>query len=182
VFTSRDRGGAHLGRPPADRSEPESTRSKSGALSFPACSARSTTRSTFCLALPAPTLTVGFPELRCFSRTALAFRPPPDYGSGARGRRTRLGGFQSLDARPYRRQVPGFCSAIRWAQRSATSQAHCSCVNSGGRTGSTVATAIPVDRKMSALAAGMLSSPVTRTARGWSLAIARMSSGSFMPL
>jgi hypothetical protein len=82
VSTSRDRGGAYPGRPPADRSEPESTRSKSGALSFPACSARSTTRSTFYLALPALTLTVGFPELRCLSRTTLAFRPPPDYGSG----------------------------------------------------------------------------------------------------
>jgi hypothetical protein len=35
------------------------------------CSARSTTRSTFYLALPAPTLTVGFPELRCLSRTTL---------------------------------------------------------------------------------------------------------------
>src|SRR4029453_18009130 len=37
--------------------EPESTRSKSGALADRACSARSTTRSMFCLGLPAPPLT-----------------------------------------------------------------------------------------------------------------------------
>jgi hypothetical protein len=47
-----------------------------------ACSAWPTTRSTFYLVLPAPTLTVGLPELGCLSRTTLAFRPPPDYGSG----------------------------------------------------------------------------------------------------
>jgi hypothetical protein len=35
------------------------------------------------LALPAPTLTAGFPGLRCLSRAALAFRPPSGYGSGA---------------------------------------------------------------------------------------------------
>jgi hypothetical protein len=33
-------------------------------------------RSTFCLALPARTLTAGFPNLRCLARTTLAFRPP----------------------------------------------------------------------------------------------------------
>src|SRR5215213_6477006 len=36
----------------------------------------------FYLALPAPTLTAGFPELRCLSRRMLAFWPPSDYGSG----------------------------------------------------------------------------------------------------
>jgi hypothetical protein len=38
--------------------EAESTRFRSGAFSFPACSARSTTRSMFYLVLPGPTLTV----------------------------------------------------------------------------------------------------------------------------
>jgi len=38
----------------------------------------------FCLVLPAPTLTGGFPELRCLSRTTLGFRPSPDYRSGGR--------------------------------------------------------------------------------------------------
>jgi hypothetical protein len=52
-----------------------------------AWSARSTTRSMFYLVLPAPTLTAGFPELRCLSRMTLAFRPPPDYGSGDRAPR-----------------------------------------------------------------------------------------------
>jgi hypothetical protein len=70
----------------------QSTRFRSGALSFPAWSARSTTRSTFYLALPGLTLTTGFPELRCLSRTTLGFRPPPDYGSGGWG-------FESLAAR-----------------------------------------------------------------------------------
>jgi hypothetical protein len=36
----------------------------------------------FCLVLPASTLTAGFPELRCLYGMTLAFRPPPDYGSG----------------------------------------------------------------------------------------------------
>jgi hypothetical protein len=36
----------------------------------------------FYLVLPGLTLTVGFPELRCLTRTTLDFRPPPDYGSG----------------------------------------------------------------------------------------------------
>ena len=36
----------------------------------------------FCLVLPALTLTTGFAELRWLSRMTLAFRPPPDYGSG----------------------------------------------------------------------------------------------------
>jgi hypothetical protein len=44
------------------------------------------------LVLPAPTLTAGFPGLRCLSRMTLAFRPPPDYGSGGWG-------FESLAAR-----------------------------------------------------------------------------------
>jgi hypothetical protein len=39
----------------------------------------------FCLVLPGLTLTVSFPGLRCLSRMTLAFRPPPDYGSGAWG-------------------------------------------------------------------------------------------------
>src|SRR5215218_10502412 len=46
----------------------------------------------FYLVLPAPTLTAGFPNLRCLYRTTLAFRPPPDYGSGGWG-------FESLAAR-----------------------------------------------------------------------------------
>jgi hypothetical protein len=37
-------------------------------------------------------LTAGFPEQRFFTRTTLAFRPPPDYGSGGWG-------FESLAAR-----------------------------------------------------------------------------------
>jgi hypothetical protein len=41
----------------------------------------STTRSTFCLVLPARTLTIDPPHQRYLSRTTLAFRPPPDYGS-----------------------------------------------------------------------------------------------------
>src|SRR5918993_921874 len=61
----------------------QSTRFRSGAFSFPAWSARSTTRSTFYLALPGPTLTKDLPNLRCLNRTTPAFRPPPDYGSGA---------------------------------------------------------------------------------------------------
>jgi hypothetical protein len=65
-----------------DRGSWKSTRFRSGALSCIACPARSTTRSTFYLVLPAPTLTAGFPELRWLYRTTLAFRPPPDYGSG----------------------------------------------------------------------------------------------------
>jgi hypothetical protein len=48
-----------------------------------ACLARSTTRSVTHLALPALTLTVGFPGLRCLTGTALGIRPPSDYGSGA---------------------------------------------------------------------------------------------------
>jgi hypothetical protein len=60
----------------------KSTRFRSGALSLWTCSARSTTRSMFYLVLPAPTLTAGFPDLRCLARTTLGFRPPPDYGSG----------------------------------------------------------------------------------------------------
>jgi hypothetical protein len=35
--------------------------------------------------LPALTLTADFPELRRLARTTLAFRPPPDYGSGGWG-------------------------------------------------------------------------------------------------
>src|SRR5215216_6289017 len=46
----------------------------------------------FYLALPGPTLTAGFPELRCLYRMTLAFRPPPDYASGGWG-------FESLAAR-----------------------------------------------------------------------------------
>jgi hypothetical protein len=66
----------------APRPAAESTRSKSGALSLRACSARSTTRSTFSLALPerwTPS------NLLYLSRTTLAFRPPPGYGSGGWG-------------------------------------------------------------------------------------------------
>ena len=55
---------------------------KSGALSCAACSARSTTRSTFYLVLPALAFTVGLPEQRHLAGTTLAFRPPSDYGSG----------------------------------------------------------------------------------------------------
>jgi hypothetical protein len=46
----------------------------------------------FYLVLPGPTLTAGFPNLRCLYRTTLAFQPPPDYGSGGWG-------FESLAAR-----------------------------------------------------------------------------------
>src|SRR5215212_7257921 len=60
----------------------QSTRLRSGPLGSSACSARSTTRSTFYLVLPASTLTAGFLKLRCLSRTTLAFQSPPDYGSG----------------------------------------------------------------------------------------------------
>jgi hypothetical protein len=62
--------------------EDESTRFRSGALSGRPCLARSTTRSTFYLALPGLTLTAGFPDLRWLTRTTLAFWPPPAYGSG----------------------------------------------------------------------------------------------------
>jgi len=56
----------------SSRSQPsardqQSTRSKSGAPTLSACSAWSTTRSTFCLVLPALTLTTGFAELRWLS-------------------------------------------------------------------------------------------------------------------
>jgi hypothetical protein len=86
----------------------ESTRLRSSALASGACSTRSTTRSTFYLVLPVLTLTAGFPNLRCLTRTTLGFQPPPDYGSGAWG-------FEPLAAAlivivgassPYPRTVP----------------------------------------------------------------------------
>src|SRR5215204_3977111 len=46
----------------------------------------------FYLVLPVPTLTADLPNLRCLYKTTLAFRPPPDYGSGGWG-------FESLAAR-----------------------------------------------------------------------------------
>jgi hypothetical protein len=82
----------------------ESTRSKSGALSLRACSARSTTRSMFCLDLPGLTLTAGFPELRCLSRMTLGFRPPPGYGSGGWE-------FESLAARSI---ATGMLVGVQW--------------------------------------------------------------------
>ena len=51
------RVGRDPGRRPGELRHCQSTRFRSGALSCSACSARSTTRSTFYLALPAPTLT-----------------------------------------------------------------------------------------------------------------------------
>jgi hypothetical protein len=82
----------------------ESTRLRSGALGCSACSARSTTRSMFCLVLPGLTLTAGFPELRQLSRTTLGFRPPPDYGSGGWG-------FESLAARSI---ATGMLVDVQW--------------------------------------------------------------------
>jgi hypothetical protein len=63
------------GAEPPKAQPDESTRFRSGALSLSAWLARSTTPSMFCLALPALTLTIGFPNLRFLYRTTLAFRP-----------------------------------------------------------------------------------------------------------
>jgi hypothetical protein len=55
------------------RIERQSARFQSGALAWLAWSA---TPSTFCLVLPARTLTAGLPDLCSLARTTLAFRPP----------------------------------------------------------------------------------------------------------
>jgi hypothetical protein len=75
-----------------------------GCFSLGVCSrstTRSTTRSTFYLVLPAPTLTACSPELRCLARTTLAFQPPQT---------TDLAGFESLVARhQHRTHEVGSC-------------------------------------------------------------------------
>src|SRR5512133_3746726 len=74
-------GPSSYGAGTAGHPGPQSTRLRSGALGFVACPARSTMQSTFYLALPAPTLMAGLPDLRWIIRTTLPFQAPADYGS-----------------------------------------------------------------------------------------------------
>jgi hypothetical protein len=80
----------------------------------------------FCLVLPGLTLTAGFPDLRCLTRTTLAFRPPPDYGSGG------LAMAVLADAAPCG-SVPGRTCKRQWTvplpavQQAATAVSACPC-------------------------------------------------------
>jgi hypothetical protein len=96
---------AHQGRP-----QRQSTRSSLVLWITSLASLGQTTRSTFCLALPVPTLTAGLPDLRCLTRTTLAFRQPPGYGSGGWGWYAKRQGAPrpvALDAADGQTPLPG---------------------------------------------------------------------------